>query len=288
VRITPATELETRINRLQSEIESNDLDAILIIQNADLFYFTGSIQQGVLYVPASGVPLYMVRKDIQRARMEAGLKEIVPFRSIRDLPGVLNEFGVNLPEKAGMELDVVPVATYQRFQKVLGNCIVTDATPLIRKGHQGITRMRGFNSELFYGHIFSGVDSAVPAYLDAPLGGLGVNPSIGQGSSYKTIRPNEPICVDFVGAFDGYLSDQTRIFCIGGLPDQLVEAYEDMVAVQNRMLELAVPGASWGGVYNECYQLACEMGYQDHFMGSKGAQVSFIGHGISLYRPWFR
>lgn len=333
MRITPATELETRINRLQSEIESNDLDAILIIQNADLFYFTGSIQQGVLYVPASGVPLYMVRKDIQRARMEAGLKEIVPFRSIRDLPGVLNEFGVNLPEKAGMELDVVPVATYQRFQKVLGNCIVTDATPLIRnvraikskyeigimkdagvqvnkvcerareiiregmtdlelaaelefvarkEGHQGITRMRGFNSELFYGHIFSGVDSAVPAYLDAPLGGLGVNPSIGQGSSYKTIRPNEPICVDFVGAFDGYLSDQTRIFCIGGLPDQLVEAYEDMVAVQNRMLELAVPGASWGGVYNECYQLACEMGYRDHFMGSKGAQVSFIGHGIGI------
>ncbi|MCK4536900.1 MAG: aminopeptidase P family protein, partial [Desulfuromonadales bacterium] len=199
MRITPATELETRINRLQSEMESNDLDAILIIQNADLFYFTGSIQQGVLYVPASGVPLYMVRKDIQRARMEAGLKEIVPFRSIRDLPGVLNEFGVNLPEKAGMELDVVPVATYQRFQKVLGNCIVTDATPLIRnvraikskyeigimkdagvqvnkvcerareiiregmtdlelaaelefvarkEGHQGITRMRGFNSEL--------------------------------------------------------------------------------------------------------------------------------------------
>ena len=333
MRITPATELETRINRLQSEMESNDLDAILIIQNADLFYFTGSIQQGVLYVPASGVPLYMVRKDIQRARMEAGLKEIVPFRSIRDLPGVLNEFGVNLPEKAGMELDVVPVATYQRFQKVLGNCIVTDATPLIRnvraikskyeigimkdagvqvnkvcerareiiregmtdlelaaelefvarkEGHQGITRMRGFNSELFYGHIFSGVDSAVPAYLDAPLGGLGVNPSIGQGSSYKTIRPNEPICVDFAGAFDGYLSDQTRIFCIGGLPDQLVEAYEDMVAVQNRMLELAVPGASWGGVYNECYQLACEMGYRDHFMGSKGAQVSFIGHGIGI------
>jgi Xaa-Pro dipeptidase len=151
-----------------------------------------------------------------------------------------------------------------------------------KEGHQGITRMRGFNSELFFGHVFSGADSAVPAYLDTPLGGVGVNPSIGQGSSYKTIRANEPICVDFAGAFDGYLSDQTRIFSVGALPEKLVRAYHDMVAIQNRMLELAVPGASWGGLYNACFQLACEMGYRDHFMGSKGAQVSFIGHGIGI------
>ncbi len=333
MRITPAEELKSRISQLQTEMERNRLEAILIAQSADLFYFTGSIQQGVLYVPADGVPVYMVRKDFQRARMESGLKEVVPFRSIGDLPRVLADFRINLPQAAGMELDVVPVALYQRFAKVLGSCEITDATPLIRtvravkskyeigimkdagiqvnkvyerareviregmtdldlaaelefvarkEGHQGITRMRGFNSELFYGHIFSGVDSAVPAHLDTPLGGVGVNPSVGQGSSYKTIRANEPICVDFAGAFDGYLSDQTRILCIGGLPETLVKAYADMVAIQDYMRELAVPGASWGGVYRECYQRACEMGYRDHFMGSKGAQVSFIGHGIGI------
>ena len=67
--------------------------------------------------------------------------------------------------------------------------------------------MRAFNGELFYGHIFSGSDSAAPAHLDTPLGGMGVNPSIGQGASYKTIHANEPIIVDFAGAFDGYLVD---------------------------------------------------------------------------------
>lgn len=333
MRMTPATELEARITSLQFEMEHSQLEAVLIVQNADLFYFTGSIQQGVLFVPASGSPLYMVRKDYQRARMESGLKEVIPFRSIGDLPRVLADFGVKLPQRAGMELDVVPVALYQRFLKVLGSCDITDATPLIRtvraikskyeigimkdaavqvnkvyerarqvlrpgmtdldlaaelefvarkEGHQGITRMRGFNSELFYGHIFSGVDSAVPAYLDTPLGGVGLNPSIGQGSSYKTIQANEPVCVDFAGAFDGYLSDQTRILCIGGLPEVLVRAYEDMLAIQACMLEIAVPGASWGGVYRACYQRACDMGYQDHFMGSSGAQVSFIGHGIGI------
>ena len=81
MRITPASELFARIAKLQHLMQKDDLDAVLMIQNADLFYFTGSIQQGMLYVPANGEPLYMVRKDHGRARMESGLKEVIPFKS---------------------------------------------------------------------------------------------------------------------------------------------------------------------------------------------------------------
>ncbi len=331
MRITPLSELEVRYQKLQKLMGEAGLDAVMMMQSADLFYFTGSIQQGVYYVPVSGEPVYMVRKEYTRARMECGLKEIVPFKSPKDLPGILADFGYSLPKKLGMELDVVPVATFQRFQKVFADSAVSDASGLIRtvravksdyeisimkdaalqvdrvykrakevirvgmtdlelvaeleftarkEGHQGITRMRGFNSELFYGHTFSGADSAVPAYLDAPLGGIGVNPSIGQGASYKRIEKNEPIIVDFIGAFDGYLVDQTRTLCIGGLSDELKRAYDDMYRIQNRLKEIARPGVAWGEIYDDCYNLACQLGYKDHFMGSSGAQVSFIGHGI--------
>jgi Xaa-Pro dipeptidase len=333
MRITPASELITRYQKLQKLMQRDGLDAVLILQNADLFYFTGTIQQGLLYVPAAGEPLYMVRKDSGRARMECGLKEIVPFKSPKDVPGILADFSYALPKRAGMELDVLPVTLYQRMAKVLEGCAISDATPLIRTvravkskyeieimkdaalqvdrvcqrareiiregmtdlelaaeleftarkmGHQGISRMRGFNSELFYGQIFSGADSAAPAFLDAPLGGVGVNPSIGQGASYKRIGRNEPITVDFAGAFDGYLVDQTRIFSIGELPEQLRRAYDDMLRIELRLKEIARPGVVWGEIYENCYRLAVEMGYQDHFMGSKGAQVSFIGHGIGI------
>jgi Xaa-Pro dipeptidase len=232
-----------------------------------------------------------------------------------------------------MELDVVPVALFNRFQKIFDHCSFVDAAHLIRTvravksdyeieimkdaalqeqkvyerakevirvgmtdlelaaelefcarklGHQGISRMRGFNSELFFGHIFSGPDSAAPAFLDAPLGGLGLNPSIGQGASYKRIEKNEPITVDFAGAFDGYLVDQTRMFCIGGLSEELTRAYDDMLKIQERLKEIARPGVAWGEIYDDCYGLACDLGYKDHFMGSSGAQVSFIGHGIGV------
>ena len=333
MRITPASELLSRFQKLQVRMEAAGLDAVLITQNADLFYFTGSIQQGLLYLPAAGEPLYLVRKDFGRARMESGLKQIVPFKSPRDIPGLLGDFGLPLPKRAGMELDVLPVAAFNRFCAPFGDCEMLDASPLIRAvravkskyeieimkdaalqvdkvcqrarqviragmtdfelateleycarqaGHQGLTRMRGFNSELFYGHVFSGADSAAPAFNDTPLGGIGVNPSIGQGASYKRIRENEPIVVDFTGAFDGYLVDQTRIFCIGGLPDPLPKAYADMLDIQQHLKQIACPGVAWGEVYDQCYQLAMELGYQDHFMGSSGAQVSFIGHGIGI------
>jgi Xaa-Pro dipeptidase len=133
MRITPATELKNRIERLQKEMAVHSLEAILMLQNADLFYFTGAIQQGALYVPAEGEALYLVRKDYARARMESGLKEVIPFRSPRDIPGVLSDYGYVLPGTIGMELDVVPVAVMNRFRKGLGDCNFSDATPTIRK-----------------------------------------------------------------------------------------------------------------------------------------------------------
>jgi Xaa-Pro dipeptidase len=151
-----------------------------------------------------------------------------------------------------------------------------------REGHQGLVRMRSFNGEMVYAHVFSGADTAAPAYLDTPLGGMGPNPCFGQGAGWKRIERNEPVIVDFSGSYDGYLVDQTRVFALGGISDRLCAGYDDMLRVQELMKKLAAPGVPWGALYDECRSLAVEMGYADSFMGAKGAQVSFIGHGLGL------
>lgn len=333
MRITPTNELEYRYRKLQQYMAEEGLDAVIILQNADLFYFTGTIQSGNLYVPAKGEPIYMVRKGFSRARMECGLREVVPFASMKEIPSLLADHGYPLPVRIGMELDVLPVNFFERYRKVFPQGEFSDAAPLIRKirmikthyeihilqdaahqvdkvyrrareviregmsdielaaelehvarreGHQGLIRFRTFNCEMVYGHVFSGADTAVPAYLDTPLGGMGPHPCFGQGASWKRIERNEPVIVDFAGSFDGYLVDQTRIFAVGGISDRLRKGYDDMLRVQKRMEELAAPGAPWGKVYDECLALAVEMGYADNFMGARGAQVSFIGHGLGL------
>ncbi len=333
MRITPAGELELRCRKLQKFMAEEGMEAVIIVQNADLFYFTGTIQNGTLYVPLEGEPVYMVRKDLQRARKESGLKEVVPFSSMKEIPSLLADYRYPWPERIGMELDVLPVNFFERYRKVFTDGKFSDATPLIRKvrmiksdheirimreaadqvdkaclrareliregitdlelaaeleftvrkeGHQGLLRMRAFNTELFYAHVFSGPDSAIPSYMDTPLGGVGLSPAFGQGCGNRKIARNEPIIVDFAGCRDGYMVDQTRVFAIGGLSDRLKRGYDDMLRIQERMVSLATDRASWGDIYDDCLTLAIEMGYQDSFMGNKGAQVSFIGHGIGI------
>lgn len=333
MRLTPATELEYRCKQLQVLMAAHCLDAVLIAQSADLFYFTGTIQSGCLYVPLVGQPLYLVRRDAGRARMESGLKEIRPFSSPKDIPGILAEHSYPEPKRIGMEFDVLPVALFERYRKVFPTAEFLDASPLIRQirmikshyeihlmqdaadqvhavhlrameairegmtdlelaaeleytarthGHLGLVRMRVFNGELLFGHTFSGVDSAVPAYTDTPLGGMGPSPCFGQGASHKPIGRNEPIIIDFAGNCDGYLVDQTRVFCIGGLSDRLRRGFDDMLKIQELMKELAVEGIAWGELYDRCHALAVGLGYADSFMGARGSQVSFIGHGVGV------
>ena len=333
MRITPFDELQTRQVALQNRLKEQNIDGTILLQNSDLFYFTGSIQRGLLYVPAEGEPIYLVVKDYNRAIFESELLHLFNVDSVRELPHTLQKMGLKLPRRIGMEFDVLPVQQFRRYQKLFPDAEMVDVSPLVRtvrsiksayelkimnasaviadktyehakniiavgvidlevsaelecfarkEGHQGLIRFRSFNSEIYFGHIFSGSDGAVPAYLDAPLGGVGLNPAIGQGAGYKQIKEGEPIIIDFIVAYDGYLVDQTRTMSIGPLSDVLQQAYVDMLKVQEKLRTIAIPGAIWGEIYQQCYSLAEELGYRDNFMGASGAQVSFIGHGIGI------
>ncbi len=333
MRITPLTELTARHKKLQKYLLENNLAAAVLVQNSDLFYFTGSIQRGLYFLPAEGEPLYLVVKDHARARMESGLRHVLNLTGFKDLPGILAAHGLRDLTSLGMELDVLPVQLFQRYQQLFPSAEIRNISPLVRQvraikspyeieimkdcsllaektfeyaktiiregktdlevaaelecfarkeGHQGIIRFRSFNAEIYFGHVFSGSDGAVPTYLDAPLGGLGVNPAVGQGASYKKIVAGEPIILDYIIAYDGYLVDQTRTLSIGPLPDTLQKAYRDMLSIQEKLYSIARPGIAWSDLYHQCRQLADDLGYRDHFMGTKGAQVAFLGHGIGI------
>ena len=55
-----------------------------------------------------------------------------------------------------------------------------------------------------------------------------------------------------------------------------------MLTVQVCMRQMALPGAVWGDIYDACLALAVEQGHVDNFMGYRGSQVSFIGHGVGV------
>jgi Xaa-Pro aminopeptidase len=149
-------------------------------------------------------------------------------------------------------------------------------------GHQGIVRMRMWGSELFYGHLMSGDGAAVPSYLASPTGGTGVSSVIGQGAGFRKIGSNEPVLVDYVFALDGYISDHSRIFSIGRLPDELEATHLAMLEIQSEMKSQAKPGVLTGDLYELMISLAEKKGYAENFMGVGERRIRFTGHGVGL------
>ena len=259
---TPRTELQQRIDALKIQLIAQQIDAALILQNIDLFYFAGTIQKANLYIPAEGDPILMVHKSTDRARAESGIENIVHLAAPRNIPEILKRNGIEPPGRLGLELDVLPANMYFNFQRLFRDAEIVDiSTPIrlirsvksayeidiIRRaaqlsdqlaghvpdilqegltelelagkveaearrlGHQGVVRMRLWGGEMFYGHLMAGPTGAAPSYLASPTGGVGANPAIAQGPGFKTVQRHEPILVDYVFAFNGYLSDHTRI-----------------------------------------------------------------------------
>lgn len=329
----PGAEIYNRVENLQRALREEAVGAALIVQKTDLFYFSGTSQQGYLYIPDAGEPLLMVFKDFERARRESPLERVASITSPRKIPELLAQYGCRPPTKIGLELDVLPVNLFRQYQKIFDGVDLMDVSHQIRLirsvksefevdcirqaargsdlvsarvpdlleagktelelagelegyarslGHQGIVRMRLWGSELFYGHLLSGADAALPSYLASPTGGTGPSRCTAQGAGFKKIDKNEPILVDYVFALDGYLSDHTRIFCIGQLPDELRRGHEAMLEIQDRVKSRAVPGVTGGEIYQFMLELAEEKGVGEWFMGTGERRIRFTGHGIGL------
>ncbi len=121
----PREELERRWARVRRFM---DTDALVILQNADLFYLTGTVQTGVLWFPREGEPLLAVRKSYERAKTESAIRNIVRLKTYSELPALISNPG----ETIGFELDVVPVATYQQISKYFQKSKIVDGSMAVR------------------------------------------------------------------------------------------------------------------------------------------------------------
>ncbi len=331
--LAPAAELAGRVAGLQAGLSALGLDAALLHQNADLFYFAGTVQRSYLYVPAAGEATLFVRKVAERARLESALGAIVDLPSPKDLPRLVAERYGALPARLGLELDVLPVAQFRRLEKLFPEAAFDDVGRAIvrqravksaweidriraaaavadevgrlipglleegltevefagrveaearRLGHEGFIRMRGFNQEMFYGQLLTGVSGCVPSYLDTPLAGTGLSPSVAQGASFRRIGRGEPVVFDFVPVRDGYMADFTRMYSLGPLDARLLRAFDAALRVQEAATAAARPGAACRAVWDAAKAAAADAGLAGNFMGYGAGQVPYVGHGIGI------
>lgn len=129
---TPQDELHERIQRLQKLMRAGNIEGALIVQRADLFYFSGTAQNAHLFIPAEGEPLLLVKKNLARARRESALSRVEEFPGWNRLAEAI---GSTLPSgaKIGLEMDVIPANLYLRYQKLFAPATIADISWLIRR-----------------------------------------------------------------------------------------------------------------------------------------------------------
>ena len=145
----------TRITRYQQALAERGLAGALLLNAVDVFYLTGTGQNGALYVPASGGAILLVRKSFARAKAESGIPDVRPFPSSRDLAAALGVTG-----KVGAAFEAVPQATLDFWRKNLPGAELVDAGGILRDQRQvkspselatlreGAARMCGVYAEL--------------------------------------------------------------------------------------------------------------------------------------------
>ncbi len=127
----PATEIQYRCSQLQLALQANGIDAGIIIQRVDLLYFTGTAQNGVLYMPSQGDPLLFIKRYFPRARKESPLNQVWPMQSIRDIPNLVTKHHGQQLRIIGLEFDVMPVSEFRFFEKLFPSQKLVDLSSII-------------------------------------------------------------------------------------------------------------------------------------------------------------
>jgi Xaa-Pro dipeptidase len=111
----PLNELEARMKRFRTimEVSCPGWDIAVIFSKVNLYYFTGTMQDGIMIIPRGGEAVFWVRRSFERALLESFFPEIKPMESFRDAAATIKK----LPGTVHLESEVVPLALYQRFHK---------------------------------------------------------------------------------------------------------------------------------------------------------------------------
>jgi Xaa-Pro dipeptidase len=115
VRKIPSYELQDRMNRFRSRMDRDNpkWELAILFSKVNQYYFTGTMQDGMLVVPRDDEAVYWVRRSYERARDESLFPNIRPMKSYRDAAVAMG----SCPTTLYTEMEVLPLAMFQRLQK---------------------------------------------------------------------------------------------------------------------------------------------------------------------------
>lgn len=117
-------EYSLRVQKIRDALAGTKADAILITDNANIFYITGRVFAGQIYIPSHGPVIFFIRRPV-------GLSGdgVVYIRKPEQMAETL---GLNIPESIALELDITSYSTVQRLAAVFTGSQIVNGSPAMR------------------------------------------------------------------------------------------------------------------------------------------------------------
>jgi len=162
----------SRISRYQASLAERGLAGALLLDAVDVFYLSGTRQNGALFVPAAGAPVLLVRKSLARARAESAVEDVRAFPPSRDLAAALGARG-----RIGAAFESVPAATVDWWRRQLPDAEVVDAGLLLRE-QRSVKSAPEIETLREGARRICGVFAAIPSFLRPGLRELDLSAEI--------------------------------------------------------------------------------------------------------------
>lgn len=122
-----ASEQQLRIEKTRAAMALAGIDSAVITSNANIYYLTGRVFSGYVYLPADGSePIYFVRRPVHMLADRA-----ISVRKPESIISELKVRGLPLPKRLGLELGRMNYNSAMRMMAALGVDHVEDVTPCL-------------------------------------------------------------------------------------------------------------------------------------------------------------
>ncbi len=185
--------------------------------------------------------------------------ELEPTRGVVEALRVVKDAGeVARMERAATIADAALAELLPRLAEAADGIALTESEFAADLDHA--MRRRGAEESAFETIVASGENSAKPHARPGP----------------RRIRSGDAVVIDFGATFDGYRSDMTRTFFVGGPPDdELAKVWTVVSESQQAGVDQVGPGVAAAAVDSACRQLIAEAGWGERFEHG-------TGHGVGL------
>lgn len=141
IEMLPQTEVTSRHSAVRRHLRAIAPEAtgLLVFSRIDIYYLTGTLANGILWLPLEGEAVLLVRKGLERCRLESPLQEMHPFKSYGEAPALCAACGSPLHGVVAAQMNALPWALANLLQGRLPECTFV-------AGDQALTLARAIKS----------------------------------------------------------------------------------------------------------------------------------------------